>query len=125
MDFRSNYMLVKNGYDQLPIGLFSDHINYDRQGRYDAMVKLVHDEMKKLPDPLKDLFNKLSQMDQHPDGGDGGDGQGGDGKGDQPNYVPKVGDTVKNNTTGELGRITAVNADGSVEVEAVPAGSSK
>lgn len=124
MDFRSNYMLVKNGYDQLPIGLFSDHINYDRQGRYDSMVKLVHDELKKLPDPLKDLFDKLSKMDDHPDSKSGDNDGDGAGNGDQPQYTPKVGEVVKNNTTGELGKITAINADGSVEIEPVqsPAG---
>jgi predicted metal-dependent peptidase len=90
-DFRSNYMLVKNGYDQLPIGLFSDHINYDRQGSYDSMVKLVHDELAKLPKDKQDEFKDLADLDDHEPGeksreeqegdGPGGDGPGGDGPG--------------------------------------------
>lgn len=65
-DFRSNYMLVKNGYDQLPIGLFSDSINYDRQGSYDAMVKLVHDELAKLPKDKQEQAEKaMSDLDDH------------------------------------------------------------
>ena len=65
-DYRSNYMLVKSGYDQLPIGLFSDHINYDRQQSYDQMVDLVHNEFKKLPQPLKDKFEELAgKLDDH------------------------------------------------------------
>lgn len=133
MDFRSNYMLVKNGYNQLPIGLFSDNINYDRQGRYDAMVKLVNDELAKLPNPLKDLFDKLSQMDKHPDQNQQGQhqqdksqqGQKQDKNKDQGgsgSYTPNVGDVVKQNDTGALGRVTRVNPDGSVEVEPVQAG---
>ena len=121
-DFRSNYMLVKNGYEQLPIGLFSDYINYDRQGSYDEMVKLVADELAKLPKPLKDKFEDSADMDEHPEGegeDDGSDGAAGDGDGDQPEYNPKVGDVVKNNVTGELGKVTAVNEDGSVEVSPV------
>ena len=65
-DFRSNYMLVKNGFDQLPVGLFSDHINYDRQRTYDEMVDLVHNELKKLPKPLQDKFGEIAdRLDDH------------------------------------------------------------
>ena len=63
-DFRSNYLLVKSGYDQLPLGLFSDHLNYDRQGSYASLVKLVDEELKKLPKPLQDDFEKISGMDE-------------------------------------------------------------
>jgi hypothetical protein len=47
-DFRTNYFLVKNGFEQLPIGLFCDNINYDRQKEYIDMYRLVESEMKKL-----------------------------------------------------------------------------
>lgn len=115
MDFRSNYMLVKNGYDQLPIGLFSDHINYDRQGSYDAMVKIVDQELKKLPKPLQDQVKDMMQeLDDHPDGGDDG-GDDSDGGNDQV----RVGDTVRHND-GSFGKVTAVNSDGSIEVEGIP-----
>ena len=80
-DFRSNYMLVKNGYDQLPIGLFSDHINYDRQHSYDAMVKLVHEELAKLPKPLQDKFKDMSDLDEHGEPGEGKPGEGKPGEG--------------------------------------------
>ena len=36
-DFRINYKLVKNGMEQLPIGLFSDKINFDRYVHYEEV----------------------------------------------------------------------------------------
>jgi Putative metallopeptidase domain len=47
-DFRSNYLLVKSGFEQLPIGLYNDNINYDRQAEYIEMYRLVEAEMKKM-----------------------------------------------------------------------------
>ena len=47
-DFRSNYLLVKSGYAQLPMGLYNDQINYDRQSEYIQMYRIVEEEMKKL-----------------------------------------------------------------------------
>ena len=113
-DFRSNYMLVKSGYNQLPIGLFSDDINADRQDRYRDMAKLVHDELKKLPKNLQNLVPK--SPDEHPSSGeDGGEG------GSKPDKSKPlgVGDYVKNKKTGEVGKITKVNSDGSFETEIV------
>jgi len=70
MDFRINYLLVKSGYSQLPIGLFSDYINYDRQTSYEDMVRIVHEELKKLPKPLQDTYQKIAdQMDDHSQSG--------------------------------------------------------
>lgn len=95
-DFRSNYMLVKNGFEQLPIGLFSDHINADRQETYKDMVDLVHNELKKLPKPLQQTFKDIADMDDHSEGGDegggdeegskdgGGGGEPGEKSGDKP-----------------------------------------
>ena len=122
-DFRSNYMLVKSGYNQLPIGLFSDDINADRQDRYRDMAQLVHDELKKLPKDLQNMVPKSA--DEHPSSGEGGEGggeQGGEqgGGGSKPNNKPLgVGDYVKNKKTGEVGKITTVNSDGSFETEVV------
>jgi hypothetical protein len=65
-DFRSNYDLVKNNFAQLPIGLFSDHINSDRQGSYTDMAQLVHDELKKLPPHLQKLWEKIAKIDEEP-----------------------------------------------------------
>lgn len=47
-DFRTNYLLVKSGYEQLPIGLYNDHINYDRQTEYIEMYRKVKEEFDKL-----------------------------------------------------------------------------
>lgn len=70
-DFRSNYLLVKSGYEQLPIGLYNDDINYDRQKHYVEMYDLVKSEMEALQDPnMKDqLQNALNQLsDDHEPG---------------------------------------------------------
>lgn len=48
-DFRTNYLLVKSGYEPLPIGLYNDSINYDRQKSYIEMYNLVKQEIDKLP----------------------------------------------------------------------------
>lgn len=111
-DFRSNYMLVKNGYDQLPIGLFSDHINYDRQGSYDEMIRVVSEEFKKLPKPLQDIFKELSDLDEHPDQQDGKSEPG-------DTETVNVGDIVQNDD-GSFGKVKQVNPDGSVVVDSIP-----
>lgn len=100
-DFRSNYMLVKHGYDQLPVGLFSDHINYDRQGSYKEMVELVHNELKKLPKPLQDKFKEIADMDQHEsdNSGEPGEGKPGGPGGDQPDL-----DQVHKDIENKLGK---------------------
>jgi hypothetical protein len=81
-DFRSNYLLVKSGYEQLPMGLFNDGINYDRQDSYREMFNIVKEEFKKLNDQQKKDISKAldKQMDNHPNDGDneGEDGEGGD-----------------------------------------------
>lgn len=115
-DFRSNYMLVKNGYDQLPMGLFSDHINYDRQGRYKDMIELVDSELKKLPKPLQDVFLDIANMDDHP----------------QPPPPPpppqppqppppprplQVGDIVREKKTGDFFKVTHISKEGKVDCE--------
>lgn len=82
-DFRSNYELVKAGYEQLPIGLFSDHINYDKQKTYKEMYELVKKE--------------LEDMQQEPQDGNGdgeGDGDGGSGGQPQNKDTFEVGDIV-------------------------------
>lgn len=47
-DYRSNYILVKNGYTQLPMGLYSDHLNLDRQKSLKDLYYLVVEEIEKL-----------------------------------------------------------------------------
>lgn len=73
-DFRSNYILVKNGYAQLPIGLYNDAINYDRQSEYIQMYRIVEAEMKKLN---KDDQEKVKgEMDGQSDDHEPGQGEG-------------------------------------------------
>lgn len=69
-DFRSNYLLVKSGYEQLPMGLFNDDINFDRQSSYIDMYNLVKSEMEKLNDKEKEkVSNQMdSQSDDHEPG---------------------------------------------------------
>jgi hypothetical protein len=70
-DFRTNYLLVKSGYEQLPMGLFNDDINYDRQHSYTEMYDLVHGEMEKLQkDNGQQMSSALNQQ-----GDDHGPGQ--------------------------------------------------
>ena len=70
-DFRSNYLLVKSGYAQLPMGLYNDAINYDRQSEYTQMYRIVEEEFNKLnPNQQKQV---QQDMDGH--GDDHGPGQ--------------------------------------------------
>lgn len=73
-DFRSNYTLVKSGFEQLPMGLFNDDINFDRQSTYVEMYNLVKSEFDKLS---KDDQNKVKQkLDQMSDDHEPGQEQG-------------------------------------------------
>lgn len=64
-DFRSNYELVKTlGTEhQLPIGLYSDMVNYDRQSSYKEMYELVKKSLEEHKEDQKD-------DDQQGEGGD-------------------------------------------------------
>src|SRR5574344_1627535 len=82
-DFITNYNLVKSGYEQLPIGLFNDEINYDRYPSYQRMYDIVEEELDKLSkDEQQDLMDQLDKMgDAMPANGQGaGDGQSQDGQ---------------------------------------------
>ena len=69
-DFRTNYLLVKSGFSQLPMGLFNDDINYDRQHSYIEMYNIVKSEFEKLNDKEKDDVEKqMKRMsDEHEPG---------------------------------------------------------
>lgn len=73
-DFRSNYLLVKSGYAQLPIGLYNDKINFDRQKSYIDMYRLVENEFKNLgKDEREKLKRALDGLgDDHGPGQDQG-----------------------------------------------------
>lgn len=58
-DFRTNFFLTKSGFEPLPMGLFNDKINFDRQRTYAEMYRLVEEEFKKLNAHNQE---KLSQM---------------------------------------------------------------
>lgn len=98
-DFRSNHFLVKSGYDQLPIGLFSDHINYDRFDSYAEMAAKVKEEFDKLPKEEQEIFSELSDLDDHQQDSeqtDQKDGQAqGQSKDQKGKWTPKVGDKVR------------------------------
>jgi len=98
-DFRSNYLLAKSGYTQLPMGLFSDDVNYDRQKSYKEMYKVVKDEFDKLTPPLQKKLRELLKqfMDDHVEGigddeGSGGEGEEKERKPGKPGQGGKVGD---------------------------------
>jgi|688.fasta_scaffold05161_8 hypothetical protein len=94
-DFRTNYLLVKSGYEQLPMGLFNDKINYDRQSSYKEMYDLVESEFKKLNNEQQQRLKKaLDEMgdDHQPgqekgkemdEGGEGGQKGKGEGEGQE------------------------------------------
>jgi hypothetical protein len=91
-DFRSNYMLVKSGYEQLPIGLFNDDINYDRQTSYKQMYNLVAAEFSKLNKKQQQMVQEeLDGMsDDHDTGQQHGKEEGGKTPGPaDPNAQPQ------------------------------------
>ena len=90
-DFRSNYLLVKSGYEQLPMGLFNDKINYDRQFTYREMYDLVKSEFDKFP----------KEKEQ---------------KGTGAPIPINVGDEVRM-PNGKRGVVTAAKPDGTFDVE--------
>lgn len=75
-DFRSNHLLVQQGFNQLPMGLFSSYVNFHRQSSYMEMFNLVKGEFDKLRDEckkeLEDVFDDL--MDHHGEQGSNSDG---------------------------------------------------
>ena len=76
-DFITNYNLVKSGYEQLPIGLFNDEINYDRYPSYQRMYDIVEEELNKLSkDEQQNMMDQLDKMgDAMPANGEGADPQ--------------------------------------------------
>lgn len=77
-DLRTNYLLVKSGYEQLPVGLYSDHINYDRQKSMREMYDVVKKEFENLDDQQKKKVE--GAIGEIEDGHGQGEGEGGEGR---------------------------------------------
>lgn len=77
-DFITNYNLVKNGYDQLPIGLYSDTYNYDNYISMDAMQNDIIKDFEALSEKDKeDMDNQQNDhMDENHDKKDDQEGDG-------------------------------------------------
>lgn len=75
-DFRSNHRLVHQGFNQLPMGLFSSYINFHKQASYQEMYNLVKSEFDKLKGECQEeLGDELDgQTDDHSEGGTTQDG---------------------------------------------------
>ena len=75
-DFRTNHRLVQQGFNQLPMGLFSSYVNFHKQGSYQEMYNLIKSEFAKLRDMCKrELGDELDRMgDDHSEGGSNTDG---------------------------------------------------
>lgn len=110
MDLRSNYLLVKSGYEQLPMGLFSDDVNLDRieTSTFEKLIQVVDSEMKKLPEELQQWIDKEQSADDHPPNDSSNE--------EEEEDELKVGDEVVNHETGEVSIITKLYPDGSAEV---------
>ena len=104
-DFRSNYLLVKSGYTQLPVGLFSDDLNFDRvhTNSYKKLISVVDRELKKLPKMLSAWVEKKFDVDEH--------------EGDP--WVPSIGEIVIHNKEGTFGKIIKIKEDGTYETQPV------
>jgi predicted metal-dependent peptidase len=111
-DFRSNYDLIKAGHEPIPMGLYNDLINYDRQKTYKEMYDLVKSEFDKLNPKEKDQVEKqLGDLgDDHSQGGDGDDegeegegqeGEGQDGEGQEGEGKGKPGEGKGKGKPGE------------------------
>jgi hypothetical protein len=123
MDFRINYILVKNGYEQLPMGLFSDDLNFDRPEtkNYRLLIKAVQDEFDKLPGNLIDWLEVEFSSDEHAEPNSQGQ------KGPPVKIVPPTvnpGDVVVMKGPGypnkaRFVKVIKVYNDGTVDVEEV------
>lgn len=115
-DFRSNYILAKSNLPQLPIGLYSDDLNFDREetNTYKKLLATVITEMKKVPPellndiPTLDNAETAEQQSGKKDPANDDDNQGAD--------IPKPGDRVHNTITKKTGIVIAVRPDESIIV---------
>lgn len=114
-DFRSNYLLVKSGYEQLPLGLFNDDINYDRQKTYREMHDIVKGE-----------FDKLNAAQQKKVSAAIGDIEGGSHNTSKKTDKPKLKEgQIVRTPTGHIRIVDKVNADGTAVVRELTADEKK
>jgi hypothetical protein len=106
MDFRSNYDLVRMGFTQLPIGLFSDDLNLDRDEfpQYSDLIRVVDEELKKIPRQHQAWLERKFESDAHESD-----------QHEQNEWVPTVGEIVIHNKEGTFGRIVKITSDGQYE----------
>jgi hypothetical protein len=60
-DFINNFTLMKSGYAQLPIGLFSDQINLDRFESFKEVYMFIKDEMDKMTTEQQEQAKQTQQ----------------------------------------------------------------
>lgn len=78
-DFINNWQLAKSGYEQLPIGLFSSDVNYDKFNSYEEIIDAVVKDLIKINDEdFEKMSNEMEKgMDEHMDNPDDKPSQGG------------------------------------------------
>jgi len=66
-DFINNWTLIKSGYEQLPVGLFSEDINYDKFETYEDIIDKVIEEIDKMKeDDLDKMSEEMAKsQDEH------------------------------------------------------------
>ena len=113
-DFRSNNTLVRSGYEQLPLGLFSDVFNFDNPKFrvFNALYEAVKAEMDKLPksaqDKVEEAMEKTETDDHKPgtdqvDGSEPGEGKPGEGEG-KPTAADHDAHDTKQSESAEKGK---------------------
>lgn len=114
-DYRSNYQLVKSGYTQIPVGLYSDDFNFDREdtGNYRKLVRAVHTELKKIPKKLRAwVEEKIEPPDEHEDPPPPPPPP-------QPPWEPKVGDYVVDQVDQGFAEIVKILPNGQYETKPI------
>ena len=133
-DFINNWQLAKSGYEQIPLGLFSEKINYDVFETYEEVIEAVVNDLatlnKQQYENAKDTYEE--GMDDHQDRPDeppspggsesnnsdtsddqqdqGSDGQANAQQDQQTRKIYKVGDEVVIDKTGKRAKVVWVSA---------------
>jgi len=116
-DFRTNYLLTKSGFEALPLGLYNDKINYDRQKTYTEMYDIVKEEFEKIQPDQQDILQQiLDQLaDEHQQGNEEGQqsdvGEEGEGQGQGDKESDEDGEGEGSTTIEDLEGQAKENAD--------------